>query len=169
MPGLHRYKGVYYLSVRYELRRGKGEEVIVTRLKPGSDLLASLKDIASSQGIRGGVFLSGVGLLEEAHLRNCKILPDTYPITDENRTFLSFKVPLEILSMSGNISISEGEPLVHVHLTLSHATGEGIKVIGGHLLEGCIVFGFAEIVILVLSDIQMIKQFDEETKTPQLF
>jgi predicted DNA-binding protein with PD1-like motif len=157
------------LSVRYELRKGRGEEVIVARLKPGSDLLRSLKDIASSQGIRGGVFLSGVGLLEKAHLRNCKILPDKYPIKDENRVFISFKAPLEILSMSGNISILEDEPLVHVHLTLSQATGDGIKVIGGHLLEGCIVFGFSEIVILVLRDIQMIKHYDEETKTPQLF
>mgnify|MGYP006281625785 FL=1 len=44
-----------------------------------------------------------------------------------------------------------------------------IRVVGGHLIEGCIVHGFAEIIVLEIDAIEMIKAYDEETKTYQLF
>lgn len=157
------------MVVRYEARTGKGGRIFVTRLKPGSDLLESLQDLVSKEGIEAGVILSGVGLLDEAQLRNCKSLPDEFPITDVNRSFVSFKRPLEILSISGNISKAEGEPLVHAHICLSYVEGDVISVVGGHLLGGCVVHGFAEIVVMELDDIEMVKRFDEETKTPQLY
>lgn len=157
------------MEVRYDVRTGNGSRVIVARLKPGSDLLQSLQDIASKEGIEGGVVLSGVGLLKKARLRNCRSLPEAFPITDANRAYLSFKRPLEILSISGNISKLEGRHLVHAHVTLSYVEDDLITVIGGHLLEGCNVYGFAEIVIMELEGIEMEKRFDEETKTLQLF
>ena len=143
--------------------------MIVARLKPGSDLLGSLKEIVTGERVKAGVILSGVGLLGVAKLRNCKSLPEDYPITDENRTYLSFSRPLEILSLSGNITVAEGNPLVHAHVTLSHVEGGEIGVIGGHLIEGCIIFGFAEIILMELRDIAMEKKYDEETRTIQLF
>ena len=129
--------------------------MIVARLKPGSDLLGSLQEIVAREGVKAGVILSGVGLLGEARLRNCKSLPEEYPITDENRTYLSFSRPMEILSLSANITMAEGKPLVHAHVTLSHVEGDEIGVIGGHLIEGCIIFGFAEIILIELKDIKM--------------
>jgi predicted DNA-binding protein with PD1-like motif len=157
------------MTNRYDVRSGETGRVIVARLKPGSDLLGSLHEIVDKEEIRAGVILSGVGLLGEARLRNCKSLPEEYPITDENRTYLSFSRPLEILSLSGNITVAEGSPLVHAHVTLSHVEGDEIGVIGGHLIEGCTIFGFAEIILLELEDIEMEKNYDEETRTLQLF
>ncbi len=143
--------------------------MIVARVKPGSDLLRSLQKIAAEEEITSGVIVSGVGLLKQAQLRNCKSLPEEYPITDANRTFLSFEKPLEILSISGNVTLAEGEPLVHAHITLSSVDGDEITVIGGHLIEGCVVFGFSEFAILEIEGIEMVKRFDEETRTLQLF
>jgi len=157
------------MTNRYDVRSGESGRVIVARLKPGSDLLGSLQEIVASEGVKAGVFLSGVGLLGEARLRNCKSLPEEYPITDENRTYLSFNRPLEILSLSGNITVAEGIPLVHAHVTLSHVGGDEIGIIGGHLIEGCVIFGFAEIILMELEDIEMEKNYDEETRTLQLF
>lgn len=157
------------MVVRYEAKIGKGSRIFVARLKPGSDLIESLQDIASKEGIEAGVILSGVGLLGETRLRNCKSLPEEFPITDVNRSFLSIKRPLEILSISGNISKAEGKPLVHAHICLSFVEGDTITVVGGHLLRGCTVYGFAEIVVMELDDIEMVKRLDEETKTLQLF
>jgi predicted DNA-binding protein with PD1-like motif len=157
------------LVVRYDARIGKTGRIIVARLKPGSDLQESLQYIASEEGVEAGVILSGVGLLGEAQLRNCKSLPEAFPITDANRTYLSFRRPLEILSISGNVSKVEEKPLVHAHITLSYVEGDVITVLGGHLLGGCTVYGFAEIVIMALEGIEMEKRFDEETKTLQLF
>ena len=157
------------MVVRYDARMGRGGRIIVARLKPGSDLLESLQHIASEERVEAGVILSGVGLLGEAWLRNCKSLPEEFPITDANRTYLSFRRPLEILSISGNVSKAEGRPLIHAHANLSYVEGDVITVVGGHLLRGCTVYGFAEIVIMALEGIEMEKRFDEETKTLQLF
>ena len=76
---------------------------------------------------------------------------------------------MEILSLSGNITEVDGQPLVHAHIMLSFVENDEIKVVGGHLIEGAIIFGFAEIILMELKDIKMNKQFDEETKTRQLF
>jgi len=154
---------------RHIVKSGRPGRVVVARVKPGSDLLGSLQKIAVEEGITSGVIVSGVGLLKQARLRNCKSLPEEYPITDTNRTFLSFEKPLEILSISGNITLAEGKPLVHAHLTLSSVEEGEITVIGGHLIEGCVVFGFSEFAILELEGVEMVKRFDEETRTLQLF
>jgi predicted DNA-binding protein with PD1-like motif len=154
---------------RYIARSGLTGRVIVARVKPGSDLLRSLQKVAAEEGVTSGIILSGVGLLKQARLRNCKSLPKKYPITDANRTFLSFEKPLEILSISGNVTLAERELVVHAHLTLSSVEGEEITVIGGHLIEGCVVFGFSEFVIMELEGIEMAKRFDEETQSLQLF
>ena len=157
------------MADRYIVRSGRPGRVIIARVKPGSDLLCSLQKVAIEEGVTSGVIVSGVGLLKQARLRNCESLPDEYPITDANRTFLSFRKPLEILSISGNVTLAEGEPLVHAHLTLSSVEGDEITVIGGHLIEGCVVFGFSEFAILELEGIEMVKGFDEETQTLQLY
>jgi len=157
------------LDSMYLYRLGRGGKILVARIKPGSDLLKSICSLVEENEIKSGVIMSGVGLLSKARLRNCKILPKEYPITDANRFFLTFERPMEILSLSGNVSEVEGKPWIHAHITLSYIENDEIRVVGGHLLEGCIVFGFAEVFIMKLEGIDMEKRFDEETKTLQLF
>jgi len=160
---------VIYLENRYVSRLGKSGNVLVARIKPGSDLLQALGSLVEEHHIKAGVFLSGVGLLGKANLRNCKTLPKEYPITDKNRSYMTFEKPLEILALSGNISEVEGKSWVHAHVTLSYVDEEGIQVVGGHLIDGCKIFGFAEVIIMELVDIDMRKTFDEETQRIQLF
>ncbi len=157
------------MTDRHIVKSGRPGRVIVARVKPGSDLLSSLQKIAAEERITSGVIVSGVGLLKQARLRNCRSLPEEYPITDANRTFLSFEKPLEILSISGNVTLAEGEPLVHAHLTLSSVEEDETTVIEGHLIEGCVIFGFSAFTILELEGIEMVKRFDLETRTLQLF
>jgi predicted DNA-binding protein with PD1-like motif len=150
-------------------RNGNTGRVVVARLKTGSDLLQSLRMMVKDYDFKAAVILSGVGLLSGAKLRNCKNLPEEFPITDHNRYYASFIRPLEILGLSGNVSLVDGNQHVHAHLTLSYVEDGIIRVIGGHMIEGCTVFGFSEIILMELTDIDMIKSFDEETKTNQLF
>jgi hypothetical protein len=150
-------------------KEGRTGKVIVTRLKTGSDLYLSVQDLAEEYNLKAAVILSGVGLLSKANLRNCKNLPDEFPITDKNRNYASFEAPLEILGISGNISTVDGRPLIHAHLTLSYVHDDKIRVVGGHMIEGSIVFGFSEIILMEISEIEMVKKYDPETKTLQLF
>ena len=87
-------------------------------------------------------------------------------LTDSSQLF---EKPLEILAVSGIIYTVKGELNVHAHAVLSFIEDNEISVVGGHLLEGCIVYGFAEIVIMELKEISMEKEFDPETQTLQLF
>jgi predicted DNA-binding protein with PD1-like motif len=44
-----------------------------------------------------------------------------------------------------------------------------VRVVGGHLIEGCRVHGFAEIAVLEVEGVEMERGFDELTKRLQLF
>lgn len=152
------------------VKTGQVKRVLVARVKPGSDLLLSLKEMADENGLKAGVILSCVGALSKARLRNLKAFPREFPITDKERAFLTFEgSPLEILALSGNITEAQGEPSVHAHAILSTMSGEEVSVVAGHLLEGTVVYSFAEVILAELSGVKMEKAMDPETKTNQLF
>ena len=154
---------------KFVYRSGTPGKILVARIKSGSDLLFSLKNIVEENGIKAGIILSGVGLLGKACIRNVKEFPERFPISEEHRAVVSLNGPLEILCLSGNISMVEGKSSVHVHAILSYYRGDNINVVGGHVVEGCTVYSFAEVVIMEVESISMEKKFDEETKTFQLF
>ena len=77
--------------------------MFVARLKPEAELILSIRKIAEEKSVK-----SGVGLLRKAELRNCKSLPEKYPITDVNRMFTTIEKPLEILAISGIIYTVKG-------------------------------------------------------------
>jgi len=156
------------MKSRHIVKDSRQGKILVARLKPEADLISSIKKIVKEKSVKAGVVLSGAGLLRKAHIRNCKSLPEKYPITDANRLFTTIEKPLEILAVSGIIYTVKGELNVHAHAVLSFIE-DNISVVGGHLLEGCIVYGFAEIVIMELKEISMEKEFDPETQTLQLF
>jgi predicted DNA-binding protein with PD1-like motif len=153
----------------YRLRSGIQKRVIVARIKRGNDLLQSINNIVLDEGIKAGVILSAVGALNRASLRNVKSFPNELPITDVNRKYKVIEKPCEILSLSGNIGEIEDNPGVHAHISLSFVQKNEVKSIGEHLVEGCVVSPFAEIVIAEISGISMEKRIDMDTKTYQLF
>jgi len=107
------------MKSRYVVKDSRQGRVFVARLKPEADLILSIRKIAEEKSVKSGVILSGVGLLRKAELRNCKSLPEKYPITDVNRMFTTIEKPLEILAISGIIYTVKGEPNVHAHAVLS--------------------------------------------------
>ena len=154
---------------KFVYRSGSPGKILVARIKSGNDLLLSLKNVVEENGIKAGTILSGVGLLGKARIRNVKEFPKHFPISDEQRAVVSLNGPLEILCLSGNISMVEGKPSIHIHASLSYYRDNSINVVGGHVIEGCTVYSFAEVVIMEIENISMEKRFDEETKTFQLF
>jgi len=120
--------------------------------------------------LRAGVILSCVGALSKARLRNLRAFRREFPITDAERSFLTLEgSPLEVIALSGNITELHGRPLVHVHAILSTMQEGELSVVAGHLLEGTIVYSFAELILAELRGIKMEKTLDQETKANQLF
>ncbi len=141
--------------------------VLVFTIEPGRDLLLALKKMIEEKGIQSGFMLSAVGSLEKALLRNMKRLPEQLPVTDEDRLYETFEGPLEILSLSGNISCQDQDIVVHGHITVSRVQNGQVEVLGGHLIEGCITYVKVEVAILEVK-VDMIRIWNPDRKAWEL-
>jgi predicted DNA-binding protein with PD1-like motif len=103
--------------------------MIVSRFIPSEDLKEAIENLASKNSLNCGIIICMVGSLNQAVLR----------MSNGNKKV--FEGPLEIVSAEGTIA-QDG---IHVHLAVSDEQG---AVLGGHLLEGCIIHTTVEICIL---------------------
>ena len=113
------------------------------RLHRGDDLKKCLEE--KSQDISTAVVLSGVGCLYHAHFRLAKAI-DVFDAEED----------YEIVSLNGTISNGN----CHVHIALSDEKG---NVIGGHLLEGCLVNTTCEVMLGVLEEYDSIRKDNPQT------
>jgi len=126
--------------------------IIFARLFENEDLLEAISDTAKQKGIKAGFFIL-IGTLKEAK----------FGFYRRGRyEAIQIDEPVEIVSCIGNISLKEeGELVVHAHISVSDENG---KVIGGHVLPGCLVAATAELVLVEAADVKLLRKFDEKTK-----
>jgi len=122
-------------------------------LKPpfGSDLLRELQDYVLAENINLA-WLSGVGAVSKANIRY-------YDQPKQQWIENQFDQRLEVAGMWGNVSLLNGEPIVHVHIVVADEKGHAY---GGHLADGTLVFNL-EILLTVLSGPPVIRKMDPET------
>ena len=153
---------------KIRMSQGALGRVMAIRLGPGCDLLKSLERIAKRESLRSAVVLSGAGSLGQITLRNVRLFPEEFPIVDRNRIYTPKKEPLELLSLSGNIAMRDGESYVHCHVTVSSGLDNG-QAYGGHLTEGCIILSFCEVIIAEIEGFEMKRSADPETGALELY
>jgi predicted DNA-binding protein with PD1-like motif len=140
------------------------------RIKSDADLLQAISEAVSAEGIRAGVFVSGLGALKKAIFRNLKIFPKKYPVTDEERLYLEVTSPMELVSLTGWIAPKAGGGVeVHAHFAASTVQDEAVVTMGGHLTEGTICGIKCVIAVLVIEQDSIHADHDEKTKTFDLF
>jgi hypothetical protein len=122
-------------------------------LKPpfGSDLLKELEDFVRAEGINLA-WLSGVGAVSRATIRY-------YDQPKQEWADLEFDQRMEVAGMTGNVSLMNGEPIVHVHITLADEEG---RCFGGHLGQNTEVFNL-EILLTTLSGPPVTRKLDPQT------
>ena len=120
------------------------------RLKPGADLKKSIQSFVKTHNIQAGWIVTCAGSLTVYNLR----LANQPSGTNGTGYF-------EIVSLGGTLSVNGS----HIHLGISDSTG---KTIGGHLLEGCIVYTTAEIVIQQSNDLIFTRKKDGTTEWEEL-
>jgi predicted DNA-binding protein with PD1-like motif len=140
--------GVCSLMAFYRLREraDSASRVYALRLSPGADLKMSLLAFAREHGLRAASIVTCVGSLQRAHLRFAD---------QEKGTVLEGKY--EIVSLVGAFSADAGG---HFHLSI--ADGQG-HTIGGHLLDGNLVYTTAEITLLEATDLEFRREPDSLT------
>lgn len=129
----------------------KPASVLMGRMPHGADLLTSLTDICIEKQITLG-WIQGLGALQRARLGYYHQETQTYAYFDLDQH-------LEVLNLTGNVSVKDGKPMVHAHVTLADSKG---RCYGGHLAEGTLVFA-CEYQIHVFEGDPLVRQFDEVT------
>jgi len=125
---------------------GSFGRMIVARLSPREDLVGSIRSIAERENIQSGVF-SAIGTVSQAH----------FYFYAPKRSPVLLKEPLEIISCIGSISLEEGRPFVHGHISVSDSK---YHCYGGHLLEETLIDRVAEVFILELSGKTIVRRGD---------
>ena len=128
----------------------KSIQTHVFRLKPGSDLKASIQNYVNEHDIKAGWIVTAVGSLTQYQLR---LANQMNAHTDSGH--------FEIVSLTGTLS-SNGS---HMHMSISDSTG---KTIGGHLMDKCMVYTTAEIVIQSTNDLIFKRENDGSTPWQEL-
>jgi hypothetical protein len=121
------------------MKCGLTSEMILVRFDPGERLLEGLRELIRTEGIRMGLVVSGIGTLSDCRLHQAIA---GYPpnLMTRRQEYLELKGSYEIASIQG--IIADGEP--HLHITVC----EGHQTVAGHLEDGCVVMGVAEVAIL---------------------
>ncbi|HEY6196705.1 MAG TPA: PPC domain-containing DNA-binding protein [Candidatus Eisenbacteria bacterium] len=99
----------------------------VLRIDAGEELFETLRAFAVEHDVRAGT-LSGIGAVGEAELGF---------FVRESRSYIRrvFRGEHELLSLVGNVSVLEGSPFPHCHLTLA---GPDFVAYGGHLFRAVV-------------------------------
>jgi uncharacterized protein len=120
-------------------------ETVVLRLTPRQDLKAELEAFVEKHNIDAACIVTCVGSLTQATLRLANQL--------EGKVY---EGRFEVVSLTGTLS-RHG---CHCHVAIADSTG---YTLGGHLLQGCLIFTTAELIIGILPNLSFTREFDETT------
>lgn len=135
--------------------RSDDGKAAMVRLLPGTDLLQGLNDAAKELGFQAAT-LQLVGAT--------RTLSVAY-FDQETRRYEPhhYVGGLEISGGVGNVSLKDGEPFVHIHLS-GWAKEEG-KAVAGHLVEGSEVY-MIEAYYRMFEGKAPVRELDEEVGLP---
>lgn len=137
-----------------QMKKVSPGKIYMGKLAHGADLLEEITNFCIEKNICLAR-VHAIGAVKKARL-------GFYCQGSREYKFFDIEKPLEITSLTGNVSIRECSPMVHAHITLSDESGQAY---GGHLAPGTIVFA-CELIIQVFDDAEFKRGFDQETGLP---
>ena len=93
-------------------------------LAKGDNINKTFESFAEVKGV-GSAWLNGIGALENPEI-------GYYSLEDKSYYRKIFKGEYELTSLIGNITLKEGKPFSHTHITFSDTE---FRVFGGHLFN----------------------------------
>lgn len=130
------------------------KERFIGKLNYGSDLLEEITEICNKKNIQLGR-IEAIGAVQKARL-------GFYNQQNRGYQFITIDKPLEIINLTGNISIKDNQPMVHAHVSLADDSGNAF---GGHLAPGTIVFA-CECIIENYDGLRLERGVDDQTGLP---
>lgn len=127
------------------------DDIVYGTFPAGVDLREAYHDLMRKREIEAGVIVSGIGMVKDPTLG--------YFLGDGEYDEHTLEGRYELLATQGNLSLDDGEPFAHLHVTLS---GEDHSALGGHLFEGEIHVGH-EFGLRVLPAGSLVREHDPST------
>lgn len=137
------------------IKEVKPVRTLMGRLPKGGDLLEELNAFVRQAKVSAGE-VRAIGAVERATL-------GFYNQESREYEFHQLDQGLEIVALVGNVSLKDGEPFVHAHVTLGDDQG---RLFGGHLAPGAPVFACEVIVTEFASETPFVRALDEPTGLP---
>ncbi len=131
---------------QYSLRR-----TYIGRLPQGADLLESITKICKEENIKIGK-ITAIGAVKKAVIA-------IYDQVEKKYRNLELNKEMEMVSCIGNVSILNGQPFVHCHISLADEQG---RCFGGHLMVGTEIF-VCELIIEEFEGEPIERVYDERT------
>lgn len=132
------------LTANHEALASDAMRIHVFRLRPGDDLLESIRRFVHARHLQSAVILSAVGSLTDTSIRYA----NQPGAAHQSGHF-------EIVSITGTVEAG-GE---HLHLSVSDEKG---VTTGGHLLTGCKIYTTAEVVLGELKGVRFARETDKQ-------
>ena len=133
------------------MKKVQTKELYMGKLSYGADLLQELTDICQKEQIQLGR-VRAIGAVRRARLAY-------YDQEIHEYQFFVIDQPLEITDLTGNVSLKDGAPFVHAHITLADKQG---RTYGGHLAPGTEVFA-CEVILETLDGPAFERALDQQT------
>lgn len=121
-----KYKKVHYKKI--------GNKYFV-RVDKGFDLVEKLTDFCRDLGVNLGT-IHGIGAADEIAMGSYNKEKKAY----DSKMFKGF---YELVSISGNVTIKDSKPIIHLHAVIAD---ENFNCYGGHLLSARIVVTFEGVI-----------------------
>lgn len=137
-----------------QYKKAEAKQVIMGRLDYGSDLVEALTEVCLDNDIRLGR-VEAIGAVQKACV-------GYYNQQTRSYEYHNIDQPVEITNLTGNISLKEGKPFVHAHITLTDSEGNAS---GGHLCPGTTVFA-CEFIIQAFDGPEFNRSHDAQTALP---
>ncbi|MCD6588744.1 MAG: DNA-binding protein [Candidatus Fermentibacteraceae bacterium] len=107
-----------------ELKRENG--IVVLRFDKGEDFMESLSAWCVEKDVQSAAILCGIGMLRDMEIGRYN--GTDYTVKKESES-------CEILSLQGSVSMKEGAPFVHLHVSFAD---HNFSATGGHLFNGTV-------------------------------
>lgn len=126
------------------------EKEIIIRLDDGEEIIQSLKVICKNEGVESAI-ITGIGAARNVEIGHWDAKTKKY----DNKKFSGL---LEIVSLNGNITILNDEPMIHLHIAIGM---KDFSTKSGHLMSAE-VYPTCEIVLLPINT-KITREKDEKT------
>lgn len=125
-------------------------KVFALRLQANEDLKQHLTKFVNTNHLKSGFILTAVGSFQQVTLRFAG-----HPYGQ------AFKSQFQLISLVGTLSVNG----LDIHLAVADASG---KIIGGHLMNGSIIYKKAEIIIGSADEVNSFNTLNEKVGANEL-